>query len=279
MYDCPSSEFTCHSRILIESQDIINCYGLDPLPEVLEDCDGQLDEDSCELESDELTAVNADDCCASSEAEAIRCCENGVWNTDDEGEFIFDQWIAELEADCDLDITFLETICSISENGELDTENECPEPAKSGFIADFDLEIDPLVSFVDVDLGTETVYSAVDGWALAAPDPKRFLFAFARLDDFQAQGDIFEDNYFYMTAEMELSGTGGTYTIPLNQDFDLRIQGLRDSEEYAYGFEPQVSSGGTFNVTAGTWTYNYTQTVSGKSIEVHLEGDLLPFSP
>jgi hypothetical protein len=273
LYDCPTSAFICHSRISVNTQDIIDCYGNNPLPDVLAECEDQLGENYCRLESDALSAVNADDCCGN-EAQAILCCENGDWNRDDAGDAQYDQWTDDIEADCDMEIISDGTFCSIAENGGLEPYAECPEPSKSGFAADFELDIDPALSYVDVDLGNETVYSTVDGWALAAPDPKRFLFAFARLDDFEAVSDNFEDNYFYMSADIELSGTGGSYTIPLNQDFELIIQGLRDSEEYGYGFEPQVSSGGTFNTTAGTWTYNYTQTVSGRSIEVHLEGEL-----
>jgi hypothetical protein len=262
-------------------KDIRDCYGSPGnVPEVLEDCIQFWNTSTCTLENcdEDFTAfgdpptVNA-----LVEDEATGTCgHDRVWDLDQQGESTLTLWRSEINTDCDIDETAPFDMDCDPLGPAWTNGLPCPENARLTTPpgTDYTLEIDPDYSYVSVVLATESVLSSLDGSAFVASGPARVLRALAWGEEFDYSGDDFTYNHVALSAVVDLSVSSRAFTVPTNQDFELAFQGYRELDEYSVVFEPTVSSGGALDIPNEEWYYDYTQSGSGISVEVHLEGGL-----
>jgi hypothetical protein len=289
LWDCPDTAY-CWANVKIDVSDLVACYGTSAgLPTDLIECAGAMDHNDqyCNIswEDETFEAVIVPDtteCCEYGADTGANCCEEATWELTSTGETNLKNLIQQ---DCALTWHYRDDVKAIAcdlDGSDVVDDGTCDEKDidPTGFSgAEYALWIDPELSYVDVDLGSETVSSGLEGWARLASAPKRVLFAVAWGEDFTVDGDQCTDNSVVLSTEVQLSGSSNTFSVPVSQDFDIRVQGLREGEGYRFNIAPQVSSGGTFNPGGGVWSYDYYEAGSGTSTTVHLEGDLTAVSP
>lgn len=277
VYACPAA--ACDVQVTLDMADIEACYGDEAnLPDVLADCSDEWGTQStCSLTFSNVGATKVGspvEALSAQDAAAICAAMADLYSTDAEA---MDPIDAQIDQDCEIARSDEPVALSCVESGTVIEVSECGEGARLAAPPDaqFELLIDPELSFAEVAIGAESAVSALRGNAFAGTSPAQFLVAFARGDDFELDDDMFTETHAALSAPIDVDPSSGTYSVPVDQAFSLVVQGLRDADEYAAGFAPSASSGGTFDPTGGVWTYDYAEVGQGASVTVHLEGDLL----
>jgi hypothetical protein len=290
-WSCPWGSCTAH--LSLDMDDVEACYGTsEGLPDILEDCADDWGQDACALTIPNIDGETRGGWVkAISEEDAQAECEarnDWTWaEADGEEQAEFDSLgylMQDIQGD-ECTISFFNNqepwLSGCAMEGDVEQEAECGEDERltAPSDAEFEMRIDPALSWVDADLGAESVYVELDGSAFASTSPAEFLLALAWAEDFEYDDDSFTTNHAILSAAIDVNPSSGTYTVPVQQDFELVFQGLREGNEYVVTVDPSVASGGTFDPTGGEWSYHYSQTGSGTSVEIHLEGALMATSP
>jgi hypothetical protein len=137
---------------------------------------------------------------------------------------------------------------------------ECPVEAQiSAPNADYNLQIDPLVSFLEVHASGDSDIVALEGSGAAATGPARFLIAVVWADDGELAGHDYTDWIFWLDTPVEIDLVSGEYDLYATDDPDIYGTGLRDEVGKAYQFHLTNDASGIFNTTNGTWELDYSE--------------------
>jgi len=140
---------------------------------------------------------------------------------------------------------------------------------------DYELHIDPALSYLTLTTATDTVTATLEGGGAAETGPGEFLRALAWASDETLDGVAYTDWFFSFDQPLSLNVSNGTYSIPATSAQPFAGWGYIDGNLHELSAGNGTAVTGTIDSTNGTWDLDYSSSAGATSMSLHLEGDVV----
>lgn len=156
----------------------------------------------------------------------------------------------------------------------LQDDSECSDGASFAIApgADKIMHIDPLLSYIRLQTGTDTETFAVAGGGSARTSTDQFMTATLWAAGGNLANFILTDWTFWTSAPMDYDPTSGSFTVHSHASPAFWGRGLIGTTPSKAEVYMSSDATGNINPSMGRWEANYSESVGGEGIQVHLEG-------
>jgi hypothetical protein len=156
----------------------------------------------------------------------------------------------------------------------LKTEDECDDGESFARApgANVIMYVDPLSSYITINTPLDSETFAVAGGGTAKTSVDKFMTATVWPADGSIAGYATADWVFWTTAPIDYDPVSGNFTVQYETAPAFVGRGSIDGDAYTREVQMANDATGNLNASAHTWQADYTQSLLGHSIQVHLQG-------
>lgn len=292
--DCHGLTNDCAPELHVDADALRLCFGWDgpsqswppgTPQEILDQCPNpEIVGGDCVFAFDVETDVGCDNTCGD--------CIPLVADLPDTGGFPLEEIPGpdDLCCDCDVALTGLEDLTTAIDacgyvgyapsyncpdpEWALQTEAECDDGESFAVApaADVMLHVDPQHSYIYLQTSFGAEAFAVAGGGTARTSVDRFMTATLWAADGTLGDQALADWVFWTTAPIDYDPANGNFTVESDGSPAFVGRGFIEGVASAAEVHLTTDATGNLSATTHTWQANYSRSVSGESIQVHLQG-------